>query len=250
MCAAAECDIERNNDADTTMGKLVFHGHACTEIVSEDGTRILIDPFLTENPAAVVGPEHFHDRLDYMLLTHGHFDHVADAWSLLARTGAQLVATFELVSYAAEKQGHENGHGMNVGGGFDFPFGRVKLTPAVHTASLNAEGGAGYASTPHGFLLDIDGTRIYHAGDTALIKDMELLEGQVDVALLPIGGHFTMDPSHAAFAARDLLKSSHVIPIHYGTFPPLKGTPEELQQALKGSSVKVTVMQPGDILKF
>ena len=143
---------------------------------------------------------------------------VASSSGLLRNTGATLIATFELVSYAGEKQGHENGHGMNVGGGYDFPFGRVKLTPAVHTATVNAEGGEGYTSTPHGFVIEVDGTRIYHAGDTALIKDMELLEGQVDVALLPIGDNFTMGPGDAARAV-DMIKPRVVIPIHFDTWP-------------------------------
>jgi len=230
------------------MGKIVFHGHSCTEIVTGDGTRILIDPFLTENPAAVVEPEHFVDRLDYVLLTHGHFDHVADAWDLLRKTGATLIATFELVSYAAEKQGHETGHGMNVGGGFDFPFGRVKLTPAVHTPSVNAEGAEGYTTTPHGFVIDIDGTRIYHAGDTALIKDMELLERQVDVALLPIGDNFTMGPEDAARAV-DMIKPRVVIPIHFDTWPLIAQDTDNFR-ALVEPRAEVVVLGAGEAWDF
>ena len=108
------------------MGRLTFHGHACVEIETADGTRILVDPFLTGNPVADVGPEHFFDRLDYLLLTHGHGDHVGDAWGLLSRTEATLVATYEIVSYAQAEQGVTKAHPMHIGGGWEFPFGRVK----------------------------------------------------------------------------------------------------------------------------
>jgi L-ascorbate metabolism protein UlaG (beta-lactamase superfamily) len=230
------------------MGKLIFHGHACTEIVCGDGTRILIDPFLTDNPKADVGPEHFHDRLDYVLLTHGHFDHVADAWGILEKTGATLVGTFELVSYAGEKKGHEKGHPMNVGGAHDFPFGRVKLVPALHTGKVDGEDAEGYTTTAHGYLLEIDGTRIYHAGDTALIKDMELLAGHVDVALLPIGDNFTMGPEDAARAAQ-MVQPRVVIPIHYDTWPPIEQDPDDFRELVEPRA-EVVVLQPGESWDF
>ena len=105
------------------MGQLIFHGQSCWEVIADEGTRLIIDPFLTNNPVADVGPEHFEDKLDYLLLTHGHSDHIGDAWDLLRATGATLISTYEIVSYAKDKQGVENAHPMHIGGGFDFPFG-------------------------------------------------------------------------------------------------------------------------------
>lgn len=226
------------------MGRIVYHGHSCVEIVAGDGTRLLIDPFLADNPKADVGPEHFHDRLDYLLLSHGHFDHVADAWGLLRETGATLISTFEIVSYAQAEQGVENAHGMNIGGGFDFPFGRVKLTSALHGGKIDGEGAEGYTGFPAGLLLTLDGTGIYHAGDTALTRDMELLEGQVDIALLPIGDNFTMGPEDAARAV-GMIRPRVVIPIHYDTFEVIEQDPREFRDRV-GSAAEVVVLAPGE----
>ena len=230
------------------MGKLIFHGQSCVEIVTGDGTRLLIDPFLTDNPIADVGPEHFHDRLDYLLLTHGHYDHVADAWPLLAETGAKLIASFEIVAYAQEILGHDKTHPMHIGGGFDFPFGRVKLTPALHGGQVAGEKAAGYTTVPAGLLMTLDGRGIYHAGDTALITDMTLLEGQVDVALLPIGDNFTMGPEDAARAV-DMIKPRVVIPIHYDTWPLIGQDPESFRARVEPRA-EVVVLQPGDVYEF
>jgi L-ascorbate metabolism protein UlaG (beta-lactamase superfamily) len=229
------------------MSTLTFHGHACVEIVTGDGTRLLIDPFLTDNPLTDATPEDF-AQLDYLLLTHGHFDHVADAWDLLKRTGAMLIATFEIVSYAQEKLGIEAAHPLHIGGGYEFPFGRVKLTPALHGGQVAGEGAEGYTTLPAGILLTLDGTTVYHAGDTALITDMQLLAGQVDVALLPIGDNFTMGPEDAARAV-EMIRPGVVIPIHYNTFEMIEQDPEAFK-ARVGKLAQVVVLAPGGAYEF
>ncbi|MDH3428224.1 MAG: metal-dependent hydrolase, partial [Gemmatimonadota bacterium] len=183
------------------MNRLTFHGHATFEIVTHEGTRLVVDPFLTSNPKATIGADYFCDRLDYVLLTHGHFDHVEDAWRILSETGATLISSVEICAYAETVLGHENNHGLSIGGGHDFPFGRVKMTTAIHGGRLDAEGGDGYTCPPGGFLLHLGKTRLYLAGDTALTADMQFLEDRVDIAVLPIGDNFTMGPEDAARAA-------------------------------------------------
>lgn len=228
------------------MGRLTYHGHSCVEIETADGTRLVIDPFLSDNPQADVGPEYFEDRLDFVLLTHGHGDHIGDTWRLLKSTGATLVATYEIVSYAQEVQGVENAHPMHIGGGWTFPFGRVKLTPAIHGGKVDAEGAEAYTTFPAGILLEIDGARVLHAGDTALTRDMELLEGEVDVAFLPIGDNFTMGPEDAARAV-GMIKPKIAIPIHFGTWPYIDVDPVRFREAV-GDAATVQVMQAGDSL--
>ena len=229
------------------MPTITWHGHGCFTLVTDEGTRILFDPFLTDNPKAEIGPEDI-EELDYILVSHGHFDHFADCIPIAKRTGATVVSTFELVSFCAE-QGVENGHGMNIGGGHRFPFGRVKLTPALHTGSIAGDESGAFTTDCCGFLLELKGgQRVYYSGDTALIKDMELLAGSVDIALLPIGDNFTMDPVDAARAV-GFIKPRVVIPVHYNTWDLIAQDPEDFRRAV-GDQAEVVVLEPGGSYEF
>ena len=225
------------------MAKLHYHGHSTCTIETDDGTNIVIDPFFGDNPATDLTVADV--KADYILVSHGHFDHFADCVELAKRTGATVIGTFELVGFCQEK-GAENGHGMNIGGGYEFPFGRVKLTPALHTGSVAGDDTGTHTTDCCGFLMHVDGRRIYHAGDTALIMDFQLLKGQVDVALLPIGDNFTMGPDDAARAV-DFIEPEVVVPIHYNTWPVIAQDPDAFK-AKVGSKARVEIVPPGSSL--
>jgi len=225
------------------VAKLTFHGQSTFTVEMNDGTRLVIDPFFDDNPLsdmkrAGVGP------VDYILCTHGHFDHFADAIPLAEETGATLISTFEIVSFA-ETQGIANGHPMHIGGGYDFPFGRVKMTPALHGGQVHGDTTGQFTTVPGGFLMELDGKSVYHAGDTALLLDMQLLRGKVDVALLPIGDNFTMGPEDAATAV-GFIEPEVVVPIHYNTWPLIAQDPERFID-LVGDRSRVHVMEAGDV---
>ncbi len=235
------------------MATLTWHGHACFTLVADEGSTIMFDPFLDENPAADIGKADV-EKLDFILCSHGHADHFMDAIPLAKKTRATLVGVFELVSFA-EKNGVANGQGMNLGGGAEFPFGYVKLTPAVHSGTVHGDKEGAYTASAGGFWIDLKpphgekgGKRLYHAGDTALITDMQLLAGQVDVALLPIGDVYTMGPEDAARAV-EFIRPRVVIPMHYNTWPPIAQDPHAFARRV-GSRADVRVLEPGQSYEF
>jgi L-ascorbate metabolism protein UlaG (beta-lactamase superfamily) len=223
------------------MAKLVFHGHSCWE-VQGDKHRVLIDPFLTGNPVAKFTPDHF-DKLDAILVTHGHGDHLGDVEAIAKKTGALVVSINEVALYFGAR-GLEV-HTMHIGGGREFEFGHVKFTIAHH-GSTGPNGEA--LGCPAGVVLTIDGKKIYHAGDTGVFLDMQLiaeLNGPLDVAILPIGDNFTMGIDDAVKAA-ELLQAKMAIPMHYNTFPVIEADPEEFAKKVCGKGLNATVVHVGD----
>ncbi|MGO4888704.1 metal-dependent hydrolase [Anaerobacillus sp. MEB173] len=211
--------------------KLTYHGHSVVAIET-NGTKILIDPFLTGNGQCQLNAKDV--KVDVILLTHGHNDHVGDTVQLAKDNDALVVAPFELATYLGW-QG-VNVHPMHIGGSHTFEFGKVKLTQAFHGSSAIDEEKQTivYTGMPSGILFTAEGKTIYHAGDTALFSDMKLIGelNEIDVAFLPIGDNFTMGPEDAAIAA-EWLKAKKVVPIHYNTFPVIEQSPEQFAAKLK-----------------
>lgn len=223
-------------------------GHAAVHITTPKGTEILIDPFLEQNPKFPKGYK-LPEKLDLMLLSHGHGDHIADAITVAKKHRPKVVGMVELVTWIGSK-GVEDIVGMNVGGSFKHKDVIITLVEARHSSSVQDGDKSLYAGDPTGFVIAAeDAPVIYHAGDTSLFSDMRLIKELYapEVGMIPIGDHYTMGPKAAAKAA-EFLGLKTVIPIHYGTFPQLTGTPAELEQHLKGSGVKVLVPKPGEKL--
>jgi len=222
------------------MATLTYHGHS-TWTLDTNGTTIAIDPFFTGNPTATVAAAQV--TPSFIILTHAHGDHYGDTVEMAKRTGATVIANFEIANYA-QKQGVANVHPLHIGGGHTFPFGRVKLTIAFHGSSFPD---GTYGGMPAGVLFEVEGKRIYNAGDTALFSDMRLIgEGGLNVALLPIGDNFTMGPDDAAAAAK-YLGAAVVIPQHYNTWPLIAQDPEAFKRRVESQSEsRVTILKAGD----
>ena len=247
--------------------EVLWLGHAAFRLTSTTGKVIVIDPLVAKNPRT---PPKYKDlsalgKVDLILVTHGHGDHIADLPELAKLTGAQVVTNFELANNLVAL-GMLDGSkmiAMNKGGTVS-PLGpgiKVHMVPAEHSAGADllavkpdhtglrfVHGGA-----PVGYVIEFEnGFKIYHSGDTDVFGDMALIHRfhKPDLALVCIGGHFTMDPEHAAYAVRELIRPKQVIPMHYGTYPVINRTPAEFKAALGKTPIKVLEMKPGEALKF
>lgn len=227
--------------------RITWLGHATVLVTTAKGTNILIDPFIAQNPKY---PRDFilPPKIHYILLTHGHGDHISDAIPVAQKHDSTVVAIYELAAYVAG-QGAINTIGMNLGGTVQLEDVAATMVEARHSAGAQDEHGTHYVGVAAGYVLTIsDGPVLYHAGDTAVFGDMKLIRElyHPEAAMLPIGGHFTMGPKEAALAA-SYLAAEKVLPLHFGTFPPLKGTPQELA-ALVDASIQVVQWKPGETI--
>ena len=219
--------------------ELIYYGHACFG-VKGGGATLLIDPFLTGNPLAAASADEV--EADYILVSHAHSDHLGDAVDIARRTGATIVSNHEIATYASN-QGL-TAHGLHLGGGWDFPFGRVKLTIAHHGSSFPD---GSYGGNPCGFLLTIEGQNIYHACDTGLFYDMKLIgEEGIELAILPIGDNYTMGPKDALRAVK-LIEPRVVVPIHYNTFPVVEQDAAAFAKAVEAETqARCVILKPGE----
>lgn len=235
-----------------TKTKVTYLGHSCFLIHSPEGKKILIDPWLDGNP---VCPQAYNaakkiGHVDIQLITHGHFDHINDAVALGLEYGPQTCAIYEIATWM-ESKGVKNTQGMNKGGGMVVPGHEkihVRLCHAIHSSAIQDGKVTLAAGEAASFLITLeDGYKIYHAGDTMLFSDMKLIGDLYapDLAMVPIGDRFTMDPKQAAMACQ-FLKVKRAIPMHHSTFPLLTGTPEQFGKALQGSGVEMIALKPGE----
>lgn len=227
--------------------KATYHGHAVVSLETDDGTKLLFDPFITGNELCDLDAETVEP--DVILVTHAHEDHFGDTVKIAKRTGAQVITTVEIADYLATLD--IDAHGMQPGGAYAFDFGLVKFTQAIHGSSLDIDGSGrpftlGLAA---GIMVTADQQTVYHVGDTALYSDMKLIgeRNNIDLAFIPIGDNFTMGPDDAATAAR-WLQADCVVPIHYNTFPLIEQDPDHYVSILnEGIGIVLKVGQSIDV---
>jgi L-ascorbate metabolism protein UlaG (beta-lactamase superfamily) len=229
--------------------RLTWFGHSAFRITTPGGKVVIVDPWVKTNPAC---PENLKkiEKLDFLLITHGHFDHIADAVELAKKHKPQVVAIYETTAWL-ESKGVENTHGMNKGGTQRIGEIEVTMVHAIHSCGISDGDKIIYGGEACGYIMGLPGgLTIYHAGDTAVFGDMKLI-GELyspDVAMLPIGDFYTMGPREAAHAIR-LLGVGHVIPMHFGTFPALTGRPDRLRELTQDiAGLEIHIMKPGDTL--
>lgn len=244
--------------------ELQWFGQSAFKITTDQGKVILVDPFITQNPKTPENLKSLSDlgKVDLILVTHGHGDHVGDTAAIAELTGAKVAmnadmghtfGTLGIVPYEQLIRFNKSGSIKPLDGITVTMVRAEHSSEVVHTDPVTNEKRVFPGGEPCGYIIELEnGFKIYHAGDTGVFGDMMFIGAyyQPDLDLLPIGGHFTMDPVHAAYAVKNLLKSKRVIPIHYGTFPPLKGTPEHLKKALGSTSTQLIVMEPGEKRTF
>jgi len=233
--------------ADLKGTSITWLGHATVLITTPKGTNILIDPFIEHNPKYPKGYK-LPDKIDLLLLSHGHMDHIADAIPVAKKHGSIAIGMVEVIGWLQSKGlKDDQGIGMNLGGSHKHADVSVSLTQALHSSGISDGDETVYGGEPAGLIIAIDnGPTLYHAGDTTVFSDMKLI-GELyhpDLAMLPIGDHYTMGPRLAAVAAK-YVGAKTILPIHWGTFPPLIGTPAALEKELAGSGITVIHTEPG-----
>lgn len=230
--------------------RITWLGHATVLVVTPKGTTILIDPFIEHNPKFPKGYP-LPDKIDLLLVTHGHMDHIADAPAVAKTYSPAVLGMVELINWLQSKGVRDNqAIGMNVGGSHKHADVTITLTEARHSSGISDGDKTIYGGDPAGMIIAIeDGPVLYHAGDTAVFSDMQLIRElhHPDLAMLPIGDHYTMGPKGAALAAK-LVGAKSILPIHFGTFPALTGTPAALAKELSGTNIEVIHTDPGKTL--